>query len=268
MTGVGVLEEAVALVKARRQADRGVLADRAGDVGLADQRIVVAVSQLGRAAKVERRRLGGNRDHARRGILAEQRRLRPAQDLDPLHVGQVHNLRRCARAIDVVDEHADRRLDAGVVGAVAEAANEEVGLRAALPLADLERRDDRLQVPQVADLALLDRVRGGDGDGDGHILQRLFALGSGDDDLVAAAGALVGRRRISGRTGRLGSLRSVLRCGQRGHRQRYPGRAAQKEATRPGAANVTIAHFTDLHLSPGRDTGRSRARSGQTSKIC
>ena len=48
----------------------------------------------------------------------------------------VGDLGRGARAVDVVDEHANRRLDAGIVGAVAEAADEEIGVLRALPLAN------------------------------------------------------------------------------------------------------------------------------------
>jgi hypothetical protein len=112
---------------------------RTGDVALEDHLVVVAVGGLDRAAELELRLLGGDRDHAGRGVLAEQRRLRPRSTSIRSTSGRSVICAGGARAVDVVDEHADRRLDAGVVGAVAEAADEEVGVGAALPLADAER---------------------------------------------------------------------------------------------------------------------------------
>ncbi len=67
-------------------------------------------------------------DNAGRGVLAEQRALRSAQDLDAFEVRQVIQCCGRTRTIDAVDEYADGRLDAGVVGAVTEAADDEVGI--------------------------------------------------------------------------------------------------------------------------------------------
>src|SRR3546814_9648450 len=90
-----------------------------------------------------------------------------------------------ARTIDAVDEHADRRLDAGIVRAVAEAADDEIGVGARLELADAQAGHRRLQVDQIANRRIF-KVRGrGYRHRDGRILQRLRALRGGDDDLAA-----------------------------------------------------------------------------------
>src|SRR5690606_26333147 len=140
------------------------------------------VGRFRRAAEFELRLLRRDRDHAGRGVLAEQRRLRTAQNFDALDVGEVGDLRSRARAVHVVDEHADRRLDSGIVGTVAEAADEEIGVRRALALTHAERGNDGLQVAQIADLAAFDRLGGGDRYGYRGVLQRLLTLGGGDED--------------------------------------------------------------------------------------
>src|SRR3546814_16090570 len=75
-------------------------------------------------------------DAACRRILAKQRRLRTAQHFDTLDVRKVADLGGRARAIDAVDEDADRRFDPCIVRAVAEAADDEVGVGARLELRD------------------------------------------------------------------------------------------------------------------------------------
>src|SRR3546814_18163851 len=63
--------------------------DRAGDVALDDDRVIIAVARLERAAEVEPRLLGDDADDARRRILAEQRRTGAAKHLEPFDVRQV-----------------------------------------------------------------------------------------------------------------------------------------------------------------------------------
>src|SRR3546814_2620798 len=101
---------------------------------------------------VELRLLRDDADDAGRGILAEQGRLRAAQHLDPLDVRQVADLGGRARAINAVDADADRGLDAGAVGAVPEAADDEIGVGARLELADTQAGNRGLQGDQAADL--------------------------------------------------------------------------------------------------------------------
>src|SRR3546814_19481050 len=70
------------------------VAERAGDVALDYDRVIIAIARLERAAEVELRLLRDDADDAGRGILAEQGRLRAAQHLDPLDVRQVADLGR------------------------------------------------------------------------------------------------------------------------------------------------------------------------------
>lgn len=209
-----VAQIAVALVDTRRQAHRDAVGHRTGDQRLADHRVEVAVGRFDRAAEVELRLLGDDRDHAGTGVLAEQGRLRPAQDLDPLHVGQVGDLRRGAAAVDAVDEHADRRLDAGVVRAVAEAADDEVGVGRALQRGHAQAGDEARQVLDVADLRPLDRLGGRHAHRDRHVLQRLLALGRRDDDRIArgAVGLLLVTVLIAVGLGRIDRRLREGRC--------------------------------------------------------
>ena len=65
-----------------------------------------------------------------------------------------------------------------------------------LALADDQRRHDRLQVLEVADLGALDGFGRSHGNRDRHFLQCLFPLGRGDDDLVAAPALRCGRLTV------------------------------------------------------------------------
>src|SRR5690606_32540802 len=102
-----ITEEAVTLVHSRRETERKRIGNRAGHVSPKEELVVIAIRSLGRAAEFELRFPRGDRYDTRRRVLPEQGRLRPTQNLDPLDVGQVGDLRGRTRAIDVVDEHAD-----------------------------------------------------------------------------------------------------------------------------------------------------------------
>ena len=180
-----ILEKPVPLVEPARDAGCDHVVDRTGDISLADDLVVAAIGQLSHGLQVELGFLRGDGYHACRRVLAEQGRLRPAQHLDTADVGQVGDLRSGAAAIDAVHENTDGWFDTRVVGAIAETANEEIGVGDALPLADLERRHHRLQILEVADLVALKLLRAGDGDGHGGFLQGRFALGRGHDDAIA-----------------------------------------------------------------------------------
>src|SRR3546814_19004532 len=79
------------------------------DVALDGDRIIIAIGDLGRAAEFILRLLRDDADDAGARILAEQRRLRAAQQFDTLDVRKVADLSGRARAIDAVDDDADRR---------------------------------------------------------------------------------------------------------------------------------------------------------------
>src|SRR3546814_15619416 len=95
---------AAVVVAADREGD-GV-ADRAGDVALDDDRVIIAIARLERAAEVELRLLRDDADDAGRGILAEPGRLRAAQHLDPLEVRPVAALGGRAPAVNAAAEDA------------------------------------------------------------------------------------------------------------------------------------------------------------------
>ena len=221
-------QEAVTLVDAAADAESDRIADRAGDEALDDHRVVIAVAGFDHAAEIELRFLGHDRDHARTGVLAEQRRLRTTQDFDALDVGQVGDLRHRTAAVDAIDEHRDRRFETDVVAVGAEAADRIAGRERALVLAHLQRGNDGGEVGDVADLRLFDRFRAGHADRHGGFLQRLFALGRGHDDDIAVdrcldAGAFVvevgiGVLRLRG--GRQGQ------CSSTGKQARTNGRSA------------------------------------------
>ena len=154
--------------------------------------------------------------------------MRAAQHFDALNIGKIGDLGRRTAAIDTIDEHANRRFDAGIIRAIAEATDEEVGIGRALPFSHAQRRDDGGEVFKVADLRALDRFCGGHGNGHRHFLQRLFALGCGNDDFVAIAficGGLVCRGL---------SFPGILRQGSGGNREDQGGGTGIKCCARTG----------------------------------
>ena len=135
-------EVAVALVHRAGDAEGEGVGEGAGDLTLQDTLVVVADAGFDEAAPVEVGLLRHDADHAGRGVLTEQRALRAAQHLDALHIDEVADGAGRARAVDAVDEHTDRGLDARVVGAVTEAADDEVGVGRGLQLRHAQRRHE------------------------------------------------------------------------------------------------------------------------------
>ena len=135
-------EVAVALVHRAGDAEGEGVGEGAGDLALQDALVQVADAGFDEAAPVEVGLLRHDADHAGRGVLTEQRALRAAQHLDALHIDEVADGAGRARAVDAVDEHTDRGLDARVVGAVAEAADDEVGVGGGLQLRHAQRRHE------------------------------------------------------------------------------------------------------------------------------
>ena len=218
-----IADIAIAPIVTTRDAGGDRVAERAGQHALDHHGVVVAIARLDISTELELGFAGDDRDHARAGVLAEQRRLRPAQHFDTLDIGQIADLRGRAAAIDAIDEHAHAGLDAGVVGAVAEAADDEIGVGRRCLLVDAQRGDDARQVLEVADLGALDRLGGGHADRDRDRLQGLLALGRGDDDVVALIARL-------GSVGRRGSL--LLRSSSGVLRQRHPGQREHRRQAR------------------------------------
>src|SRR5690606_26538523 len=85
---------------------------RAGDRRLGLLEAEAPDSDLGAALEGEGRLVGRDVDRARRGVLAVERALRTAQDLDLGHVEEVEHRRGDAGVVDVVDIDADALLEA------------------------------------------------------------------------------------------------------------------------------------------------------------
>ena len=187
-----VLDIAVALVEIGAQAVSQRLGDGPRDDPAGTIAIIIADSAFDTSAQFELRLLRHDRDHPGGCVLAEQRRLRPAQDFYTLQVWQVGNLRGRARAIDAVHENANRRLDAGIVGAVAEAPDDEIRVGRGLLLADTQRWHDGLQVSQIHNSGLFNDALIHHGHSDWNILQGLFALGGGDGHGLKRAALIFG----------------------------------------------------------------------------
>ena len=214
---------AVALVEVAGEAEGDGIADRPGHVTANDDGVEIAIGDFTRTAEFELRRARDDRDDTGRGILAEQGRLRAAQHFDALEIGQIADLGGRARAIDAVDEDTDRRLDAGVVGTVAKAANDEIGVGRALQLRDAQAGHQRLEVEKIANLGLFDLGTRGDGHRDRRVLQGGGALRGRDDDDGVIFGRGDGRCRCGGR----GRRRCRLGLGSAGERDRREQRGAE-----------------------------------------
>jgi hypothetical protein len=193
-------------------ADRERVGDqRAGQGGARLDVAEIADRKLGAAFGLEARRAGDQVDRAGGRVLAVERALRPAQDLDPLDVEEVEGRRGDAAVIDLVDIDADALLDAVIGEAERRAEAADIGRRVArIGRVELEARLDlaepghieagRRGQPLVADHR----------DGERHVLQAFVAAPRGDDDVAATGlGGRLGRRR-------LGRLRPVRRRGRHG----------------------------------------------------
>ena len=83
------LTKTIAAVVAAVDRERDILGDRAGDVGLQNVCIEIAVGRLDSTAEGELRLTGDNRDDPSRCVLTEQGRLRAVQNFDALNIGKV-----------------------------------------------------------------------------------------------------------------------------------------------------------------------------------
>ena len=176
--------EAVTLTLGHIEAAGDLIGDRAGDRPGQAPGVEVAVGGLGAEARREGRGLGDDVDDAGRGVLAEQGALRPLQHLDAAQLAQIAEADAVARAVDAVDDHADRALQAGVVPDGADAADAGGGGGFRLGRGDSHARRQDLQILDVADPGAVQRLLRQGRHHDRHVLQTLFALLGGDDDVV------------------------------------------------------------------------------------
>ncbi len=181
------VEVAVGLLRRRREA-RVHLVGHERDVVRAAQvdAVVAAEFHLDVARVVALGLARDEPDRAADRVLAEQRALRTAQDLDALEVEQIQDRALRTAVIDVVDVDRHARLERQRVVAEADAADERRGGRAP---ARAERLDDRVRrervdhrdVGEVARLEVLARERG---DRERRLLEVLLAETRGDDDFL------------------------------------------------------------------------------------
>ncbi len=155
-------------------------------------------------------------DGATDRILARQRALRPAQDLDTIEVHQFEQRARQRRDEHVVDIDADARIERIVEVGLADTA--DIGDQAGAAVLRLRRqRDVRGLRGDLADVRLpacFQHRRIDRGDGDRRVLQPLLAELRGDDD-IGVPGRLVGGRcrfRLRLRGGGSDVLRECRRC--------------------------------------------------------
>ena len=125
--------------------------------------------------------------HAERRVLAEQRALRAAQDLDALEVGEVLIRHADVAHEHVVDDHADGRFHVVVAARLADTADRHAGAARVRR----RRRQARRALREIGDRerAIAIDLRAADhGDRHRHVLRALRAVARGDDDLFDRAG--------------------------------------------------------------------------------
>ena len=210
-------------------------------IGQLDEAVVVAIGP----ARVEP-------DGAADRILAGERALRPAQDLDPVEVDQLDHRAVHRREIDVVDIDADAGLEREGGVALADAADIGRDRRAEgrrrLAQGDVGRVD--ADVGEVGLAARFEHLAGDGGDRERRVLEVLLPELGGDVDgglVLARAGLLTGLgRRLAGRRG-FAALCRRRRGDRQARRQSAPGYAAQQ-----AAETILPVHLHPPHLRASR----------------
>src|SRR5213075_196338 len=99
------------------------LAERARNAAFEAAHAEIAEVRLAARFGREARLRGDHRDQAGRGVAAEQGTLRAAQHLDAVQRPELGKTDPGARAVDAVDEQADRAFEARIVADRADAAD-------------------------------------------------------------------------------------------------------------------------------------------------
>ncbi len=134
--------------------------------------VVVADIELDACAELVGRQARGHVDRAAVGVAAEQRALRAAQDLDALHLGEIHLLEAEAVLPDAVDVQAD----------AGQAANVELRLGTARAGIQHDVRHHDAEVAAVGDAAELELLRREGRHRERRALQVGFTARGRDDD--------------------------------------------------------------------------------------
>ncbi len=171
-----VVEQAIALRARERHSARHFLAERTGQGAFRLDELVVAVAELEVVLGSEARFASRHEDRARRRVLAEQRPLGPAQNLDALDVDEVERRRRRPRIQHSVDVEADAGLDAVVRETERRAEAADVDARVArIRRIELDRRNELFDAIDVERARFRDELAVDDRDRNRHFLHGFFA---------------------------------------------------------------------------------------------
>ena len=174
---------AVARLDLARQAKADRIHDRPADCGFGGHGVIIAIAHPTIAGELGGRLGGDQVDRPADRVAPIQAALRPAQHFDPLQIEQRRQLRFGARDIGAIDMQCDAGAGPGGGGIGAHAADEHLGLVEII--AERDRRDELLDILQIAHPGIGQRIAADRRHRDAHILQRLAALLRGDDDVHA-----------------------------------------------------------------------------------
>ena len=149
------------------------------------------------AFKLVSRLLADDVDGAADGVLAEQRALGPAQDLDALGLAEIRVGGKLLAHVNAVDIDIDvllepelSRIDLGI-----EATDRDIHGDFIDAVAENEIGHQAGNVPEVDGARVGDVVAGNDRQGDGHVLHGLVATGGRNDDFFQHSGFGLGLRQ-------------------------------------------------------------------------
>src|SRR5690606_17524531 len=155
-------------------------------VDLAVDQVVAAYPETGTAAEFAAGSGADDIDGAADGVLAVEGALGAPQYLDALDVGEIENGPGALAHIDAVQVQTDGALIGEVGGVGLDHAAHGKQRSGGIPLGyiDIEVRGLVAEGVDVDDIPLVDGLGGQGGKGDGGVLQTLFALLGGDQDLL------------------------------------------------------------------------------------
>ena len=193
----------VALAHAQREARGPVATERQVEGAERFTKVVFAQTDAHGVAGVGSGFVGGQQHRAADGVAAEQGSLRAAQDLHVGDVAKFHGRAHRAAHVDIVDVHADARVDGGRGIALADAANEHLrgGVVAGQRSVgmELDVRRHLVEIGGADDLLPLERVGAQRSHRHGRVLQAFGAAPRGDDDGLEGLGfrLTAGRRLVA-----------------------------------------------------------------------
>ena len=181
----------VHMMAGARHAEAKIVCQRATDIGIAVDRAETPVADIATCLQVLGWLGGDIVDRAAGRVLAEQGALRPLQDLDTLKVERSVRAQNRERQRGLIKIDADRRIDAQRAFLKANAAqgkDRRVGRACRIG----EAGDDRRDVLQRDDPALLKRFATECGNRQTNVIEVLFALVCGHHDLVDVDAGVLG----------------------------------------------------------------------------